>query len=124
MRLVIDSHQNDAIVHQNDEVSMRTTVTIPDPFYQRVKKSLPEKGYTSINSYLLDLLRHQIDANGEKRQTPVNNSHQNDAHQIQVKQNGKPVPTRKPKEEKLGEMCEHGYLGKLCTHDKCRRKYV
>lgn len=121
MRLVVDTHQNDDIVHQNDEVTMRTTLTIPDPFYQRVKKALPEKGYTSINSYLLDLLRHQIDVpshqNGAK-------THQNDAPQIQVKQKDKAVPVKKPGTKELNEMCEHGYLGKLCTHEKCRKKYA
>ena len=135
MRLVVDSHQNDVIVHQNDEEAMRTTLTIPDPFYQRVKESLPERGYTSINSYLLDLLRHQIDANGGKRQTPVNNSHQNDATPgMKVAFKDKTVAAKAPADDKVEQaklraktqernlnVCKHGYIAKLCKHEECRK---
>jgi len=40
---------------------MRTTLTIPNEFYERIKLMLISKGFTSVNDYLLDLLRHQID---------------------------------------------------------------
>lgn len=39
---------------------MRTTVTIPDPFYERIKNKLEAKGFTTFNDYLLSLLRNDL----------------------------------------------------------------
>jgi len=90
-------------------------------------------GFNSVNDYLLSLLRGQsdtvggqIDANGNKRQTPVKKSHQNDApEKMKVKVGDKPaVEAAHPaaKESKNLKTCEHGYIAKLCKHEKCRNK--
>ena len=48
---------------------MRLSLTIPDKFYARIKDSLSLNGYTSINDYILDLLRkHQNGAVEIKRE--------------------------------------------------------
>ena len=109
---------------------VRLSISMPDEFHSRVKKRLPEEGYNSLNDYLLDLLRHRIGAithqsgaNGEKMQNPVNNSHQSGATSgMKVKVNDKEVKVKKPNEKESGDMCEHGYLRKLCTHESCRKK--
>ena len=91
---------------------VRLTISIPEEFHQRVKRLLPEKGFTTINDYLLDLLRHQIGAS----------NHQNDAPQMKVVQKDKKIAVKKPSEKKVDGMCKHGYLAKLCVHEECRRK--
>ncbi len=40
---------------------MRTTISIPDEFYSRIKQEMGKRGFTAVNDYLLDLLRHQND---------------------------------------------------------------
>ena len=39
---------------------MRTTLSIPDEFYKHIKQEMGKRGFTTINDYLLDLIRHQI----------------------------------------------------------------
>ena len=86
---------------------MRTTITIPDQYYLKIKKLYQAEGYNTINELILSLVRHHFDA-GNKEQ------HQIDAHQIQVKQGEKVInpgtPKKKPKVKKSNTMCDHGYL--------------
>ena len=46
---------------RRDAFSMRTTISIPNEFYNKIKERMARLGFTSINDFLLDLLRHQID---------------------------------------------------------------
>lgn len=96
---------------------VRLTISIPKEFHQRVKKLLPENGFTTINDYVLDLLRHQI---GVIPHQNGDSLHQNDAPQIEVKQKDKKLEVKKPG-SKDSNMCKHGYLKKLCVHEECRR---
>lgn len=40
---------------------MRTTISIPDEFYKRIKEEMGKRGFVTINDFVLDLIRHQID---------------------------------------------------------------
>jgi len=40
---------------------MRTTISIPDTFYSKIKERMESLGFTSVNDFILDLLRHQND---------------------------------------------------------------
>ena len=94
---------------------MRTTLSIPDPYYQKVKKALPELGYQTVNEMLLDLIRHHFDAgNGIKQGKP----HQIDATP-QVKIDKKPVKVEKPAD--VADFCKHGYLKSMCKFEKCKK---
>lgn len=39
---------------------MRTTVTIPDEYYNRIKLMIKEAGYTSVNNLILSLIRDRF----------------------------------------------------------------
>ena len=41
---------------------MRTTISIPDEYYKKIKPRLDTLGYSTVNEFLLDLIRHQFDA--------------------------------------------------------------
>ena len=98
---------------------MRTTLTIPDEYYQKVKKALPEEGYQTVNALLLDLLRHHFDAGNGIKKRKV---HHNDAEpQVKVTVDDKPAKVRKPKDT-TPTTCKHGYIPKMCKFEACRRK--
>jgi len=40
---------------------MRTSITIPDEYYLKIKADLANEGYTTLNDFVLDLLRHYYD---------------------------------------------------------------
>jgi hypothetical protein len=40
---------------------MRTTLSIPDEYYGKIKPLLKEEGFSTVNDFLLDLLRHHFD---------------------------------------------------------------
>lgn len=82
---------------------MRTTITIPDPFYQRLKETYQAEGYSTLNSYLLGLIRHHFDANEEIKTSSTENKK---AESITVRMKGK-------------DLCKHGYLRNLCKHTEC-----
>jgi hypothetical protein len=95
---------------------MRTTISIPDPYYLKIKKMLPEEGYNTVNDFLLALIRHHFDAG----------KHQIDAPQMKVKVKEKEVEVKKPdkvkqfelrqksKGKQLSSHCKHGFLRRLC----------
>jgi len=100
---------------------VRLTVRIPEEFHQRVKEILPQEGFTTINDYLLDLLRHQF---GESKR-------QNGG--IKVKMGENELEVKAPAEDKVEQaelrhkvknvdrdlsVCEHGYIKKLCPECK------
>lgn len=37
---------------------MRTTITIPDEFYSQIKENLAPRGFSSVNDYILSLIRN------------------------------------------------------------------
>lgn len=39
---------------------MRTTLTIPDEYYNRIRIAMNLEGYTSVNSLILDLIRRKF----------------------------------------------------------------
>ncbi len=39
---------------------MRTTISIPNEFYKRIKEEIKIKGFTTVNDFLLDLLRRHF----------------------------------------------------------------
>jgi hypothetical protein len=82
---------------------MRTTITIPDPYYLKVKEIYQAEGYSTVNSYLLALLRHQFDDIKEIKTSSTENKK---AQTITVQMKGK-------------ELCKHGYLRNLCKHQEC-----
>ena len=106
---------------------MRTTVSIPDKYYSRIKESHLEEGYQTVNELILDLIRHHFDAGKGNSQAKRQLS-------VQVESKGKKLKVRPPKDNKVEqanlrmgnkkdlEMCEHGYIKKLCKHEKCRLK--
>ena len=91
---------------------MRTTLSIPDPYYLKVKKALPDMGYQTVNELLLDLIRHHFDVdNGVK---PVK------VHQIDVK----PRKEKKVSPENVtlpSGLCKHGAQLGLCKFG-CTKK--
>lgn len=48
---------------------MRTTISIPDEYYNRIKQEMGKHGFTTINDFLLDLLRHHIDEDMDIKKT-------------------------------------------------------
>lgn len=86
--------------------SMRRTITIPDSFLDTVQASLDKRGYTSLNDYLLDLIRqdmHQFGATpqpithqlGAVPQVTVVQSHQLGA-EVATKGDSFKIPPPKP----------------------------
>ena len=98
---------------------MRTTLSIPDNYYLKIKKALPDTGYQTVNELLLDLLRHHFDAGGNGIKKP---SHQIDAKpqekKVKVTIDGKPAPAATAE----AKLCKHGYLPRMCKFEECRKR--
>lgn len=39
---------------------MRTTITIPDSYYAKIKAKYTQEGYLTVNDFILDLIRHKM----------------------------------------------------------------
>ena len=50
----------------------RVTVRIPAEYLERIKESLHEEGYATVNELLLDLLRHRFDLGVPKKKVHKN----------------------------------------------------
>lgn len=50
---------------------MRTTISIPDEYYERLKPRLKEEGYATVNELVLDLLRHHVEKNPHQFDAPI-----------------------------------------------------
>lgn len=90
---------------------MRTTLTIPNEYYEKIKTVYREQGYQTINALMLELIRNHF-----------GKSHQSNAPQMSVVTKDKKLPVKKPKNKLTAGMCEHGYLASMCKFDKCRNK--
>jgi hypothetical protein len=110
--------------------SMRTTLYIPDEFYQRIKESYKAKGYNTINDLLLALIRHYFNAKDD-------NSHQFNAGKVDTSSGAvtvkmpkvelahppeKEKPVKKPKVDHSGYMCKHGRPRHLCEFKGSKTK--
>ncbi len=46
---------------------MRTTLTVPDEYYTKIKSIFKGAGYTTINDFMLDVLRHALENKVESK---------------------------------------------------------
>ena len=102
---------------------MRTTLTIPNEYYDKIKTVYREQGYQTINALMLDLIRkhfgkpHQSNA----KMTVVEGGKEKTQYELRQALNP-PIKVKKPKKDHSKYMCEHGTPAYLCKHDKCRKK--
>jgi len=40
---------------------MRFTINIPNEYYTRIKETIKLKGFTTVNDFVLDLIRHKLE---------------------------------------------------------------
>lgn len=88
---------------------MRTTLSIPDEYYLKIKPLCLEEGYQTINELLLDLIRHHFD------DIPVIKA----TYQKKVKNPGFDIKGKDPIKEfvkKQPNICGHGAMKGLCKH--------
>jgi len=68
--------------------SMRTTITIPDSYYQKIKKEYASEGYLTVNDFILELIRRHFSDGRVLEKT-----HRADAHLVDDKtQSGENIP--------------------------------
>jgi len=80
---------------------MRSTISIPDEYYNRIKVNLKDEGYGTINEFLVDLLRHHFDVHPLKEKPQIIKT---------------PVEAQKKVSDLISnfQICEHGARKGLC----------
>lgn len=100
-------------------MSMRTTVSIPDDYYSKLKPALNDQGYATVNELLLDLIRHHFD----EFKIPIRHQidadkkpvvRQSDAVQKNVIKTPEDAIKKVKEKEPEIKFCKHGSMVGLC----------